>query len=83
MRQYGRSSIIGIVFAILSMTNAVLEFGFQKGLRGLTPLSLGIALCMFALSVKDSGKSKALVLALAFAGLLNFVAGCMQLFFGR
>ena len=31
--QYNRTSFFGIVFAIMSVANTVMEFGFGKGIR--------------------------------------------------
>lgn len=78
--QYNRTSFFGVIFAIMSLVNLVMEFGFEKGLKGMTPLCLGAALLLFALNLKDSGDAKrGLVPFLYFAAALNLVAGCMQL----
>ncbi|MDD6044515.1 MAG: hypothetical protein PUC76_02570 [Clostridia bacterium] len=78
--QYNRTSFFGIIFAIMSVINTVMEFGFDNGIKGLSPLCLGAALLLFALGLKDSGSAKnGLVPALYVAAALNFVAGCIQL----
>lgn len=78
--QYNRTSFFGVIFAIMSLVNIVMEFGFKKGIKGLTPMCLGAALLLFALSLKDSGEAqRGLVPFLYFAAVLNFIAGCAQL----
>ena len=62
--QYNRTSFFGIVFALMSVVNTVMEFGMGKGIKGLSPLCLGAAL---------------LVPFLYIAAALNLVAGCVQL----
>ena len=49
--QYNRTSFFGIVFALMSVVNTVMEFGMGKGIKGLSPLCLGAALLLFALSL--------------------------------
>ena len=64
----------------MSVVNTVMEFGMGKGIKGLSPLCLGAALLLFALSLKDSGEAKrGLVPFLYIAAALNLVAGCVQL----
>jgi len=78
--QYNRTSFFGIVFALMSVSNTVMEFGFGKGIKGMSPLCLGAALLLFALSLRDAGGAKrGLVPFLYFAAALNLVAGCVQL----
>ncbi|MBR4018553.1 MAG: hypothetical protein IKK12_03260 [Clostridia bacterium] len=78
--QYNRTSFFGIVFALMSVSNTVMEFGFGKGINGMSPLCLGAALLLFALSLRDSGEAKrGLVPLLYFAAALNLIAGCVQL----
>lgn len=78
--QYNRTSFFGVIFALMSLVNAVMEFGFDKGIKGMTPLCLGAGLLLFALSLKDSGEAKrGLVPLLYFAAALNIIAGCIQL----
>ncbi|MBR5292245.1 MAG: hypothetical protein IKU32_04930 [Clostridia bacterium] len=78
--RYNNTSFFGIVFALMSVTNTVLEFGYGKGIKGMSPLCLGAALLLFALNLKDAGEAKrGLVPLLYFAAALNIVAGCVQL----